>query len=92
MLICGFVEKHLNKCKEDAIEVVYTINILHTTSVALVNFYCNIGLECVFPLQELESVHEDVQAMSSCCEEMTNRLKVIMHVCIYLAYFPFGKS
>ncbi|XP_051521056.1 conserved oligomeric Golgi complex subunit 6 isoform X2 [Myxocyprinus asiaticus] len=26
--------------------------------------------------EELESVHEDVQAMSSCCEEMTNRLKV----------------
>uniref|UniRef100_A0A673KGW7 Conserved oligomeric Golgi complex subunit 6 n=1 Tax=Sinocyclocheilus rhinocerous TaxID=307959 RepID=A0A673KGW7_9TELE len=25
--------------------------------------------------EELESVHEDVQAMSSCCEEMTNRLK-----------------
>uniref|UniRef100_A0A673K6N2 Conserved oligomeric Golgi complex subunit 6 n=1 Tax=Sinocyclocheilus rhinocerous TaxID=307959 RepID=A0A673K6N2_9TELE len=28
--------------------------------------------------EELESVHEDVQAMSSCCEEMTNRLKVII--------------
>lgn len=27
--------------------------------------------------QELESVHEDVQAMSTCCEEMTNRLKVL---------------
>uniref|UniRef100_A0A8C6UNX7 Conserved oligomeric Golgi complex subunit 6 n=1 Tax=Neogobius melanostomus TaxID=47308 RepID=A0A8C6UNX7_9GOBI len=26
--------------------------------------------------EELESVHEDVQAMSSCCEEMTSRLKV----------------
>lgn len=26
--------------------------------------------------QELESVNEDVQAMSTCCEEMTNRLKV----------------
>uniref|UniRef100_A0A665UMM3 Conserved oligomeric Golgi complex subunit 6 n=1 Tax=Echeneis naucrates TaxID=173247 RepID=A0A665UMM3_ECHNA len=26
--------------------------------------------------EELESVHEDVQAMSTCCEEMTNRLKV----------------
>ncbi|XP_034722945.1 conserved oligomeric Golgi complex subunit 6 [Etheostoma cragini] len=25
--------------------------------------------------EELESVHEDVQAMSTCCEEMTNRLK-----------------
>ncbi|KAB5550474.1 hypothetical protein PHYPO_G00054150 [Pangasianodon hypophthalmus] len=25
--------------------------------------------------EELESIHEDVQAMSSCCEEMTNRLK-----------------
>ncbi|XP_028976179.2 conserved oligomeric Golgi complex subunit 6 isoform X1 [Esox lucius] len=25
--------------------------------------------------EELESVHEDVQAMSSCCEEMTSRLK-----------------
>ncbi|XP_028321224.1 conserved oligomeric Golgi complex subunit 6-like [Gouania willdenowi] len=25
--------------------------------------------------EELESVHEDVQAMSACCEEMTNRLK-----------------
>ncbi|KAG1932893.1 conserved oligomeric Golgi complex subunit 6 [Pimephales promelas] len=25
--------------------------------------------------EELEGVHEDVQAMSSCCEEMTNRLK-----------------
>uniref|UniRef100_A0AAV2J2G5 Conserved oligomeric Golgi complex subunit 6 n=1 Tax=Knipowitschia caucasica TaxID=637954 RepID=A0AAV2J2G5_KNICA len=25
--------------------------------------------------EELESVSEDVQAMSSCCEEMTNRLK-----------------
>ncbi|XP_051965570.1 conserved oligomeric Golgi complex subunit 6-like [Xyrauchen texanus] len=25
--------------------------------------------------EELENVHEDVQAMSSCCEEMTNRLK-----------------
>ncbi|RXN25468.1 conserved oligomeric Golgi complex subunit 6 [Labeo rohita] len=25
--------------------------------------------------EELESVHEDVQAMSSCCEEMTNRTK-----------------
>lgn len=25
--------------------------------------------------EELESVHEDVQAMSECCEEMTNRLK-----------------
>ncbi|TRY59115.1 hypothetical protein DNTS_009558, partial [Danionella cerebrum] len=24
--------------------------------------------------EELESIHEDVQAMSSCCEEMTNRL------------------
>uniref|UniRef100_A0A671MEX8 Conserved oligomeric Golgi complex subunit 6 n=1 Tax=Sinocyclocheilus anshuiensis TaxID=1608454 RepID=A0A671MEX8_9TELE len=35
--------------------------------------------------EELESVHEDVQAMSSCCEEMTNRLKVIIYVCIYLA-------
>lgn len=29
-------------------------------------------------LQELESVHEDVQAMSECCEEMTNRLKVCL--------------
>lgn len=27
-------------------------------------------------LQELESINEDVQAMSSCCEEMTSRLKV----------------
>uniref|UniRef100_A0A671UH25 Conserved oligomeric Golgi complex subunit 6 n=1 Tax=Sparus aurata TaxID=8175 RepID=A0A671UH25_SPAAU len=26
--------------------------------------------------EELESVHEDVQAMSTCCEEMTDRLKV----------------
>nr|XP_046149582.1 conserved oligomeric Golgi complex subunit 6 [Oncorhynchus gorbuscha] len=26
--------------------------------------------------EELESVHEDVQAMSTCCEEMTSRLKV----------------
>uniref|UniRef100_A0A8C4IID8 Conserved oligomeric Golgi complex subunit 6 n=1 Tax=Dicentrarchus labrax TaxID=13489 RepID=A0A8C4IID8_DICLA len=26
--------------------------------------------------EELESVHEDVQAMSTCCEEMTNTLKV----------------
>ncbi|MBN3302710.1 COG6 protein, partial [Amia calva] len=25
--------------------------------------------------EELESMHEDVQAMSSCCEDMTNRLK-----------------
>ncbi|KAJ4935925.1 hypothetical protein JOQ06_017451 [Pogonophryne albipinna] len=25
--------------------------------------------------EELESVHEDVQAMSTCCEEMTDRLK-----------------
>ncbi|XP_023996794.2 conserved oligomeric Golgi complex subunit 6 [Salvelinus sp. IW2-2015] len=25
--------------------------------------------------EELESVHEDVQAMSTCCEEMTSRLK-----------------
>ncbi|KAJ8391443.1 hypothetical protein AAFF_G00089170 [Aldrovandia affinis] len=25
--------------------------------------------------EELESVHEDVQAMSSCCDDMTNRLK-----------------
>ncbi|XP_060800153.1 conserved oligomeric Golgi complex subunit 6 isoform X2 [Neoarius graeffei] len=25
--------------------------------------------------EELESIHEDVQAMSTCCEEMTNRLK-----------------
>ncbi|KAK1168128.1 hypothetical protein AOXY_G11001 [Acipenser oxyrinchus oxyrinchus] len=25
--------------------------------------------------EELESVHEDVQAMSNCCEDMTNRLK-----------------
>ncbi|CAG12781.1 unnamed protein product [Tetraodon nigroviridis] len=25
--------------------------------------------------EELESVNEDVQAMSECCEEMTNRLK-----------------
>uniref|UniRef100_A0A8D3CZ82 Conserved oligomeric Golgi complex subunit 6 n=1 Tax=Scophthalmus maximus TaxID=52904 RepID=A0A8D3CZ82_SCOMX len=25
--------------------------------------------------EELESVHEDVQAMSTCCDEMTNRLK-----------------
>lgn len=29
--------------------------------------------------QELESVHEDVQAMSACCEEMTNRLKVCFY-------------
>ncbi|XP_066534986.1 conserved oligomeric Golgi complex subunit 6 [Hoplias malabaricus] len=27
--------------------------------------------------EELESIHEDVQAMSSCCEEMTNRLKAV---------------
>uniref|UniRef100_A0A8C4T2K3 Conserved oligomeric Golgi complex subunit 6 n=1 Tax=Erpetoichthys calabaricus TaxID=27687 RepID=A0A8C4T2K3_ERPCA len=26
--------------------------------------------------EELEGVHEDVQAMSRCCEDMTNRLKV----------------
>uniref|UniRef100_A0A8C1T9Z6 Component of oligomeric golgi complex 6 n=1 Tax=Cyprinus carpio TaxID=7962 RepID=A0A8C1T9Z6_CYPCA len=35
--------------------------------------------------EELESVHEDVQAMSSCCEEMTNRLKVIIQNHLYQA-------
>lgn len=29
-----------------------------------------------FPFQELESINEDVQAMSSCCQDMTSRLQV----------------
>uniref|UniRef100_A0AAX7VA39 Conserved oligomeric Golgi complex subunit 6 n=1 Tax=Astatotilapia calliptera TaxID=8154 RepID=A0AAX7VA39_ASTCA len=33
--------------------------------------------------EELESVHEDVQAMSTCCEEMTNRLKFKKHDLVY---------
>lgn len=29
------------------------------------------------PRQELESINEDVQAMSSCCQDMTSRLQVL---------------
>lgn len=35
-----------------------------------------LSLQIIHFTQELESVNEDVQAMSECCEEMTNRLKV----------------
>uniref|UniRef100_A0A3B5AA60 Conserved oligomeric Golgi complex subunit 6 n=1 Tax=Stegastes partitus TaxID=144197 RepID=A0A3B5AA60_9TELE len=43
--------------------------------------------------EELESVHEDVQAMSTCCEEMTSRLKVInsTSVLIIIYLFPFSQ-
>uniref|UniRef100_A0A669BJD9 Conserved oligomeric Golgi complex subunit 6 n=1 Tax=Oreochromis niloticus TaxID=8128 RepID=A0A669BJD9_ORENI len=33
--------------------------------------------------EELESVHEDVQAMSTCCEEMTNRLKEMSNIYLF---------
>uniref|UniRef100_A0A669C7P1 Conserved oligomeric Golgi complex subunit 6 n=1 Tax=Oreochromis niloticus TaxID=8128 RepID=A0A669C7P1_ORENI len=42
--------------------------------------------------EELESVHEDVQAMSTCCEEMTNRLKFKKHDLVYNIYlFSFSQ-
>lgn len=43
------------------------------------NFCNNIGNVCCyfFPFQELESINEDVQAMSSCCQDMTSRLQVL---------------
>lgn len=44
-------------------------------------------------MQELESINEDVQAMSSCCEDMSSRLKVIYEemcfVFFYLGLFSF---
>uniref|UniRef100_A0A8C9FJV4 Conserved oligomeric Golgi complex subunit 6 n=1 Tax=Pavo cristatus TaxID=9049 RepID=A0A8C9FJV4_PAVCR len=37
--------------------------------------------------EELESINEDVQAMSSCCEDMSSRLKVIYEEMCFVSFY-----
>lgn len=76
MIQAGPIFVLINNCSLNS--TVLQINIDYYVCMCVRGYICLSAVVTVtsHSPQELESVNEDVQAMSTCCEEMTSRLKV----------------